>query len=95
VERSRAAKGRELFDEDCSDCHEIEGTEAGDAPNLAGRGSLDMLAAFIADSGKPQFFGKLDEMPAFGRDKLSEDERYLLAEYLMSLRDAAPRAESR
>jgi hypothetical protein len=49
-----------------------------------------MLAAFIADAGQPHFFGELNKMPKFGRPKLSEDDRYALAEYLIWLRSAAP-----
>jgi ubiquinol-cytochrome c reductase cytochrome b subunit len=86
-----AAKGQTLFDEgDCSDCHERDGTTAGSAPNLGGRGSVDTLAAFIADAGQPHFFGELDKMPKFGRPKLTEDDRYALAEYLVWLRSASP-----
>lgn len=86
-----ATKGQTLFDEgDCSDCHERDGTTSASGPNLGGRGSLDMLAAFIADAGQPHFFGELNDMPKFGRPKLSEDDRYALAEYLIWLRTATP-----
>jgi hypothetical protein len=51
---------------------------------------VDWLAAFIADAAKPRFFGDSNEMPTFGRDKLSEDDRYALAEYLMWMRGQAP-----
>lgn len=88
IDPALAAKGRELASEHCTDCHEIEGTESGDAPNLANRGSLDNLASFIRDAGQPQFFGEKNEMPVFGRDKLSEDDRYALAEYIVWLRNA-------
>jgi ubiquinol-cytochrome c reductase cytochrome b subunit len=86
-----ASKGQTLFDDgDCSDCHERDGTTSGSAPNLGGRGSLDVLAAFIADAGQPHFFGELDKMPKFSRPKLTEDDRYALAEYLIWLRSATP-----
>ncbi|HWN71264.1 MAG TPA: cytochrome b N-terminal domain-containing protein [Haliangium sp.] len=86
-----ASKGQTLFDDgDCSDCHERDGTTAGSAPNLGGRGSVDTLAAFIADASQPHFFGELNKMPKFGRPKLTEDDRYALAEYLIWLRSATP-----
>ena len=86
-----AAKGQTLFDDgDCSDCHERDGTTAGSAPNLGGRGSVDTLAAFIADAGQPHFFGELNKMPKFSRPKLTEDDRYALAEYLIWLRSVSP-----
>ncbi len=87
VDQALAARGKELFDGDgdCSGCHEIDGKTGGDAPNLGGRGSVDSLAAFITDPGREHYFGEANDMPEFPRDKLSEDERYLLAEYLRSL----------
>lgn len=91
VDRALADKGQTLFDEgDCSDCHERDGTTESSGPNLGGRGSVDMLAAFIADAGQPHFFGALNEMPKFERDKLGEDDRYALAEYLIWLGTAEP-----
>ncbi len=88
VDTALAERGKVLFDDgDCSDCHERDGTGASDGPNLGQRGSIDMLADFIADSGQPHYFGAYDAMPEFGRDKLSEDDRYALAIYIWSLRD--------
>jgi ubiquinol-cytochrome c reductase cytochrome b subunit len=86
-----AAKGQTLFDDgDCSDCHERDGATAGSGPNLGGRGSVDVLAAFIADAGQPHFFGELNKMPKFSRPKLTEDDRYVLAEYLIWLGSTTP-----
>jgi ubiquinol-cytochrome c reductase cytochrome b subunit len=84
-------RGRALFDGDgeCSGCHEIDGVGEGEGPNLGGRGSVDWLAAFIANAAEPRFFGESNEMPIFGRDKLSEDDRYALAEYLIWMRGQA------
>ena len=95
VDRSLADKGQTLFDEgDCSDCHEREGTAPSDpGPNLAHRGTVDSLASFILDAGRAHFFGSRNQMPKFGRNKLSEDDRFLLAEYLVWLR-TAPTEES-
>lgn len=91
ADKALAEKGQTLFDDgDCSDCHDRDGTTAGSAPNLGGRGSLDMLAAFIADAGQPHFFGEMNQMPKLGRPKLTEDDRYALAEYLIWLRSAPP-----
>ena len=92
VDQALAEQGATLFDDgDCSDCHEREGTTpSSPGPNLANRGTVDMLAAFIEDAGQPHFFGESNEMPLFGRDKMSEDDRYVLAEYLVWLRSASP-----
>ncbi len=91
ADQALAAKGQALFDDgDCSDCHERDGSTGGSGPNLGGRGTVDMLAVFIADAGQPHFFGELNQMPKFSRAKLSEDDRYALAEYLIWLRSAAP-----
>jgi len=86
----KVARGREIFEDVCSDCHEREpGKPSGSAPNLAGRGSPAYLAALIADPGAPTFFRAENEMPKFG-DDLSEAERQQLAEYLTWLRTATP-----
>ncbi|ACY16392.1 cytochrome b N-terminal domain-containing protein [Haliangium ochraceum] len=86
ADKALAEKGQTLFDEgDCSDCHERDGVTESSAPNLGGRGTVDMLAAFIANAGQPHFFGEMNEMPEFSRPKLSEDDRYALAEYLVWL----------
>ena len=94
-----AAKGKQLFEDNCTDCHSSFESEevdiSGDpsewaAPDLRRRGSVDMLASFIRDAGKLPYFGDKNEMPVFDRSKLSENDRYLLAEYLVWLRSAAP-----
>lgn len=81
-------RGAELFDGDgeCSGCHESDIYGASEGPNLGQRGTLDYLAEFIAAPGRSYYFGDSNEMPAFGRDELSEAERYDLAAYLIWLR---------
>lgn len=88
VDRALATRGQTLFDEGtCSDCHERTGEGSSSGPNLAGRGSLPYLTAFIADAGHPRFFGPHNEMPAF-RDELAPDDIARLAAWMVWLRTA-------
>jgi ubiquinol-cytochrome c reductase cytochrome b subunit len=91
VDTALAEKGRTLFDDgDCGDCHERTGTEPGtSAPNLAGRGSLEMLVSFIGDAGQPRFFGEMNDMTKLS-DELTAEELRAVAEYVVWLRDASP-----
>lgn len=83
VERGRLLFGRGR----CPECHSLDWTTEGDlGPNLARRGSVEMLVEFIADPGHPRWFGEANEMPSF-RDKLSPEQRRQLAAYIVSLRD--------
>lgn len=90
------SKGQTLFEDTCTDCHPsttepLTGTaEDWSAPDVRNRGTVDNLAALIRDAGDLAFFGSSNEMPVFDRSKLSEDERYVLAEYLVWLRTAPP-----
>lgn len=92
VNQALVERGKELFDGDgeCSGCHETDSFGAGEGPNLGRRGTVEQLAEFIANPGRPYFFGDYNAMPAFDRDELSEDQRYDLAEYLVWLRDQTP-----
>ncbi len=97
VDASLAALGRERIEKgqpdvkdsawDCNGCHpgfDYE-KEAETGPNLARRGSRDMLAEFIGRSSHPRWFGKDSEMPDT-YDELSRAERLDLADFLLSLR---------
>jgi len=87
-----ATRGKEVFEaSNCTDCHTLDPNDkdeedANVGPNLAGRGSREWLARVIADPGHVALFGKLNEMTAF-KDKLSEAQIRLLADYVFSLRD--------
>ena len=90
VDAALVARGAELFEQVCSDCHEREPGVASDpGPNFAHRGRPDFFASFIADASAPIFFGERNEMPKFAAD-LSEDDRRELAAWLVWLRDARP-----
>jgi ubiquinol-cytochrome c reductase cytochrome b subunit len=84
-------RGTQLFEDgDCSNCHSADWDSVDEpGPNLGRRGTVDMLAAFIAEPGHPRWFGDHNQMPAF-KDKLTADECRQLAEYLVFLRSAAP-----
>jgi ubiquinol-cytochrome c reductase cytochrome b subunit len=83
------ARAKELWDGgdpvDCSGCHEVEQGKAGDGPNLVGRGTKEWVARVIRDSAAEDLFADYAEMPKF-KDKLSEEEIELLAEFVVSQR---------
>jgi ubiquinol-cytochrome c reductase cytochrome b subunit len=88
VDAAKAARGRTIFDDTCTDCHEREaGKEALSAPNLYGRGARWWLAQFIATPGGATFFGERNAMPRLGAD-LSAEDRAQLALYLTWLRSS-------
>jgi ubiquinol-cytochrome c reductase cytochrome b subunit len=89
VDAALVARGVELFDEVCSDCHEREaGKDSEPGPNFAGRGTVASLASFLAAPDAPVHFGERNEMPAFD-DEISEADRRALAEWLVWLRGAS------
>jgi ubiquinol-cytochrome c reductase cytochrome b subunit len=81
VDPARAERGKAVFAAECSACHAIDETSEGAAPNLGRRGSVEVMAAFIARPDHPRWFGKVNEMPAFF-DELDREDRRALAEYL-------------
>ena len=90
VDAKLVARGAELFagDGKCDGCHSLDGKEEdGQGPNLGGRGSIAMLAEFIARSDHPRWFGKASEMPTFY--KYGEADRRELAEWIVWLRGQA------
>jgi len=99
---AKVARGQAVFDSDdddgdgeddegtCTACHERTGVEGSSGPNLAGRGSPAYLAALIRNPAEERFFGVRDEMKAFGKDKVSDDDLAALVEYLTWLRTATP-----
>ncbi|HTJ43947.1 MAG TPA: cytochrome b N-terminal domain-containing protein [Kofleriaceae bacterium] len=90
IDAKKVARGHEIFEDDCSNCHEREvGKESVSAPNLYGRGSRWWLAQFIATPGGATFFGDRNAMPKIGAD-LSPADRDELARYITWLRVATP-----
>lgn len=88
IDAELAERGGFFFERGrCPDCHSLDWTTEGDTgPNLARRGSVEMLVEFVADPGHARWFGEVNEMPAF-REKLSPEQRRQLAAYVVSLRD--------
>ena len=81
VDAARAERGKAVFAAECAACHAIDESSEGAAPNLGRRGSVEVMAAFIARPDHPRWFGKANEMPAFF-DELDREDRRALAEYL-------------
>lgn len=90
VDPAKVEKGKPLFDDGpCADCHNRAGTDASTGPNLAGYGSRRYYEAVLRDSGAPNLFGKLDDMPAY-EDDLEPNQIRAMADYLVWLRKATP-----
>lgn len=90
VDPAKVERGKPLFDDGpCADCHNRAGTDASTGPNLAGYGSRRYYEAVLRDSGAPNLFGKLDDMPAYD-DDLEPNQLRAMADYLVWLRTATP-----
>ncbi len=88
VDAAKRARGVEVFDKACTDCHSrVEGEPGGTGPGLAGLGSRDYYRSFLSNPKSALHMGENSEMPRFDRD-LSLVDRDLLAEYLVWLRTA-------
>ena len=90
VDTLKRAKGAELFDKSCSDCHSLEDGVAGtSAPSLYGLGTIDGWVHRIGNPKAAIYLGADSEMPGFAKE-LTMSEREELATYLAWLRDANP-----
>jgi ubiquinol-cytochrome c reductase cytochrome b subunit len=85
VDAALVKKGAEVFDEECSTCHEVEKGVEGDSPNLFQNGSRQWLIDVIKDSSKPLLFGEAAQMPKF-EDKLTDDQLGQLADLILEQR---------
>jgi ubiquinol-cytochrome c reductase cytochrome b subunit len=69
----------------CLDCHTFgskEGDEA-NTPNLTGYASRPWLIDFISNPGHQKFYGKKNEMPAFGAKKILDEKSIgMIADWL-------------
>jgi ubiquinol-cytochrome c reductase cytochrome b subunit len=90
VDQSLAKKGEQVFDDECSTCHEVKPGEAGDGPNLFGHGSRDWLIAVIKDSSKPTLFGTMAQMPKY-EGKLTDQQIADLADFILQEGPNAPK----
>jgi ubiquinol-cytochrome c reductase cytochrome b subunit len=69
----------------CLDCHGFAGKESDEAntPNLTGYASRQWLIDFISNPGHEKFYGKKNEMPAFGAKKILDEKSIaMLADWL-------------
>src|SRR2546423_31073 len=69
----------------CLDCHGFNGKESDEAntPNLTGYASRQWLIDFISNPGHEKFYGKKNEMPAFGAKKILDEKSIaMLADWL-------------
>jgi len=69
----------------CLDCHGFGGKESDEAntPNLTGYASRQWLIDFLHDPGHERFYGKKNEMPAFGKKKILDEKSIaLIADWL-------------
>ncbi|MCS6913253.1 MAG: cytochrome b N-terminal domain-containing protein [Myxococcales bacterium] len=88
VDRSLAARGRQLFEEkDCDLCHELDGQTEGEGPMLPGLATRGWLVRLLKEPASPLFFGDKSEMPSFA-NKLTERELEQVAAFVAAQRDA-------
>jgi quinol-cytochrome oxidoreductase complex cytochrome b subunit/mono/diheme cytochrome c family protein len=80
--------GLEPFQKECGTCHVVEGLSEGgtrDAPRLFAWGSPHWMTRMIHKPGAPDLYGYLeakDQMPAFGRDQVTDNDVDTLIRYL-------------
>jgi len=82
-------KVKMLYTEHCKNCHALDGTGGGEAPDLTDYASTEWLSALIRDPNDPRFFGKTkhDTMEAYGPDKLTEEQLADTVAFLESMMD--------
>lgn len=90
------ATGLRLFQRECAGCHTLDPAQAPDGgPSLAAFGSDAWLRALLLDPGTQHFFGRQNQMPAFGPELSRRDVDDLIA-FLRTLESpgaaAAPKA---
>jgi ubiquinol-cytochrome c reductase cytochrome b subunit len=69
----------------CLDCHGFGGKESDEAntPDLSGYASRQWLIDFLHDPGHARFYGKKNEMPAFGVKKILDEKSIaMIADWL-------------
>ncbi len=87
---TKSAKGIELFDSACSDCHSREEGVSGSSPSLFGLHDRTYYFSFIGNPKSALHMGPdRSEMPRFDRE-LTLAERDELAAYMVWLRTATP-----
>jgi ubiquinol-cytochrome c reductase cytochrome b subunit len=80
-------RGRAVFNRTCNECHSYGGERRGTtkAPEMRGYGSPDWIAKMIEDPAADDLYRSRGReralMPSF-RDRLTENERFLLARWL-------------
>ncbi len=80
----------ELFRENCSTCHKLNGVGGEEAPTLTAFSSRDWLVGAIREPQTVRYFGGTkghDDMEAYPPEDLPQDQLDATIEYLLSLRD--------
>jgi mono/diheme cytochrome c family protein len=91
------AKGAQLFEQNCARCHGTHGQGNGPDAAQSSKPPQDLTdQAFMAEKSAAEFFktisdGAAPDMPGFA-DKLSEDERWMLTDFVRSLTFSLPSA---
>ena len=90
VDPIKVDRGKKMFADACTDCHDIgEGVAGTSAPGLGNVASRDWFTSFIGNPKAAIHMGDKAEMPRFDKD-LSIVDRDALAAYLVWLRSATP-----
>ncbi|MDD9946364.1 MAG: cytochrome b N-terminal domain-containing protein [Myxococcales bacterium] len=76
-----ATQGREVFENECMDCHILgdEGADMFDGPNMTGYGSSAWIRGQIKDPGSEAQYGDMNEMPSFSDDLTDHDIEMITA----------------
>ena len=82
---ARVEAGEVVFDaQECWSCHSLDDEPTDMGPSLGGYGSEEWLLRFLRDPGATEFYGDVNEMPAYG-EELSDDELRALVAFLRTL----------
>lgn len=81
-----AADGETLYNNHCGMCHPQGGTPMDPSLPVVGSAKMKSLDAFTAFNRKPvKADGSAGSMPAFPKDKISDEEMKLIYEYSLKL----------
>ena len=78
-------RGADLYAQHCASCHVLNGQGEYEAPVHTGFGSREWILGLLHDPKAPRYFGrtKLDDMKSM--NKIGEDNKRAVAEFLFSL----------
>jgi ubiquinol-cytochrome c reductase cytochrome b subunit len=90
-DKALAQQGKQVFKDECLDCHTYEGEGANvlEGPDMTGYGSRLWIFRQVKDAGAETQYGELNKMPKF-EDDLDEHDIKMVAAFLRQQRFAKP-----